>query len=109
MLYSQGDIIEVNFDPSLGHEPQSRRLALVISDDELNRMSSLIFLAPITTALSGYPLHILLPQECDVRGAICVEQSRSLDLGVRKHKRICSLNEAIMSKVLESIGAVFGI
>jgi len=109
MLYSQGDIVEISFDPSLGHEPQSRRPALVISDDEFNRMSSLIFLAPITTTLSGYPLHIVLPAESDVRGAIWIEQSRSMDLNARKHERVCSLDEVTMTKVLESIGAVFGI
>ena len=109
MFYSQGEIIEVSFDTSKGHEPQSRRPALVISDDEFNRMSSLVFLAPITSKLSGYPLHIVLPDNCDVQGAICIEQSRSLDLDVRKHERICSLDESTMSRVLESIGAVFGI
>ena len=72
MFYSQGDIIEISFDPGLGHEPQSRRPALVISDDEFNRMSSLVFLAPITTTLSGYPLHIVLPEDCDVCGAVCI-------------------------------------
>lgn len=109
MFYSQGDILEVSFDPSLGHEPRSRRPALVISDNEFNRMSSLVFLAPITSTLSGYPLHIELPYDCDVHGAICIEQSRSLDLDARKHQKVCSLDEETMSKVLESIGAVFGL
>ena len=109
MFYSQGDIIEVSFDPSLGHEPQSRRPALVISDDEFNGMSSLIFLAPITTKLSGYPLHIVLPKDCDIDGAVCIEQSRPLDLNARKHERICRLDEATMSTVLEALGAVFGL
>jgi len=109
MFYSQGEIIEVSFDPSMGHEPQSRRPALVISDDDFNRISSLVFLAPITTTLSGYPLHIVLPENCEVNGAICIEQSRSLDLAARKHERICNLDESTMSRVLESIGAVFGI
>jgi len=109
MFYSQGDIIEISFDPSLGHEPQSRRPALVISDDEFNRMSSLVFLAPVTTTLSGYPLHIVLPEDCDVCGAVCIEQSRSLDLGARRHEKVCTLDETTMSKVLESLGAVFGL
>ena len=109
MFYSQGDIIEVSFDPSLGHEPQNRRPALVISEDEFNRMSSLVFLAPITTTLSGYPLHILLPKECDVNGAVCIEQSRSLDLDVRRHEKVCELDETTMSAILEAVGAVFGL
>jgi len=107
MVYSQGDIVEISFDPSLGHEPQKRRPALVVSDDAFNRMSSLVFLAPITSTMSSYPLHIALPEDCDVHGAVCVEQIRSLDLSVRKHEKVGSLDSETMAVVLEAIGAVF--
>ena len=30
-LYEQGDIIEVDFDPTLGHEPKKMRPAIVVS------------------------------------------------------------------------------
>lgn len=31
MVFEQGDIIEVDFDPTRGHEPQKKRPALVVS------------------------------------------------------------------------------
>jgi mRNA interferase MazF len=109
MFYARGDIIEVSFDPSLGHEPQKRRPALVVSDDEFNRMSSLTFLAPITSSASDYPLHVALPADGELRGSVCLEQIRSLDLGVRRHERIGALDDQTMIEVLERIGALFGI
>ncbi|MDR2108539.1 MAG: type II toxin-antitoxin system PemK/MazF family toxin [Coriobacteriales bacterium] len=109
MPYSRGDIIEVNFDPSLGHEPQKRRPALVVSDDEFNRISSLTFLAPITSTINDYPLHVTLPANAVVHGAICLEQTRSLDLRARKHQLLGALDDQSMVAVLERIGAVFGI
>ena len=41
MICEQGAIIEVSFDPTVGHEPQKRRPAVVVSTDGCNRMSSL--------------------------------------------------------------------
>jgi len=107
--FSQGDIIEVNFDPSKGHEPQSRCPALVVSTDEFNAMSSLTMLAPITSTDSGYPLHVRIGGSSGVTGFACIEQTRSLDLNARRCQLLGALGEEGMSEVLEKLGAVFGL
>ena len=109
MICSQGDVVLVGFDPTLGHEPQKRRPAVVVSTDECNRMSSLTFVAPITSTDNGYPLHVRITSSIDVHGCICVEQTRSVDLDARPCKVVGRLGEDDMAEVLTRLGAIFGI
>ena len=109
-IFNQGDIIEVNFDPTVGHEPAKRRPALVVSTDAFNMRSSMTFVAPITTTVNGYPLHLYFnDDESGVRGCVCVEQVRSLDLSARPCKKIGELPVDDMNEVLYLFGSVFGI
>lgn len=113
MLFEQGDIIEVNFNPTVGHEPQKRRPALVVSVGHFNNVvSSLTVVCPVTSAANGHPLHIELAPGNVVEGCVCVEQMRAIDLdnparGVRHLGS--SIDPVTMSSVLDAIGAVFGI
>jgi len=113
MLLEQGDLVEINLDPTLGHEPQKRRPALVVSVGYFNNVvSSLVVVCPITSYWNGYPLHIQLPEGLPVEGCVCVEQMRSLDLehpGRAARKLDGYLDDKTMSKVLDAIGGVFGI
>ena len=109
-IFRQGDIIEVNFDPTLGHEPAKRRPALVVSTDEFNLRSSMTFVAPITSTVNGYPLHLYFDDEASgIRGCVCVEQARSIDLSARPCKKLGELSVEDMNQVLNLLGSVFGI
>lgn len=113
MPFEQGDIIEVNFNPTVGHEPQKRRPTLVVSVGHFNNVvSSLTVVCPITSTVNGYPLHIELAPDNVVEGCVCVEQMRTIDLGnpARGAKHLgSSIDPTTMSSVLDAIGAVFGI
>lgn len=113
MFLEQGDLIEVDFDPTVGHEPQKMRPALVVSVGHFNNVvSSLTVVCPITSRVNGHPLHIELPWDCPVHGCVCVEALRALDLSSpARHVRPLGawLDDATMSRVLEAIGAIFGI
>ena len=109
-IFKQGDIIEVNFDPTLGHEPAKRRPALVVSTDEFNLRSSMTFVAPITSVVNGYPLHLFFDDEASgIRGCVCVEQVRSIDLSARPCRKVGELPVDDMNQVLNLLGSVFGI
>jgi len=108
MLCEQGDIIEVSFDPSYGHEPQKRRPALVVSTDAFNLRSSLTAVCPITSTDNGYPLHVRIDAD-DVHGFVCVEALRTLDLQSRRCERVSVADATAMGEVLSLIGAIFGI
>jgi mRNA interferase MazF len=75
-----------------------------------NVLSSLTVVCPITSVDNGHPLHIALPPGCPVKGHVCIEQMRAVDL----KRRDClpvgeKLDADTMAGVLEAIGAVFGI
>ena len=99
-LYEQGDIIEVDFDPTLGHEPKKMRPALVVSVGYFNNvLSSLTVVCPITSTVNGHPLHVEIASDNAVHGCVCLEQIRAIDLnspingygnhdaGARRHRR----------------------
>lgn len=110
-LLEQGDVIIVDFDPTMGHEPTKRRPAVVMSVGYFNNvLSSLTVVCPITSATSKHPLHIALLHEDPVEGFICVEQLRAMDLSKRTYTKLDGkLDEATMANVLEAIGGIFGI
>lgn len=113
MLFEQGDLIEVDFNPTVGHEPAKRRPALVVSTGYFNNVvSSLTVVCPITSSVNEHPLHIELAMGNAVRGCVCVEQMRAIDLGnpARGATHLDgTIDPATMSRVLDAIGAVFGI
>jgi mRNA interferase MazF len=112
-LFEQGDFIEVNFNPTVGHEPQKMRPALVVSTSYFNNVvSSLTVVCPITSTVNGHPLHIELPKDSEVRGCICVEQLRAIDLSDHRRnvkKLDAMIDEKTMDEVLSAIGSIFNI
>ncbi|MBQ9057730.1 MAG: type II toxin-antitoxin system PemK/MazF family toxin [Atopobiaceae bacterium] len=111
MLLEQGDFIEMNFDPTVGHEPQKLRPALVVSTGYFNNVvSSLTVVCPITSRVNGHPLHIELPDNSPVSGCICIEAIRAVDLSdPRRNARsleVCADQET-MSQVLDALAAIF--
>ena len=110
-FFDQGEFIELDFDPSAGHEPIKQRPALVVSASRFNMLlSSLTVVCPITSTDNGHPLHIPLAAENAVCGFVCVEQLRAVDLNRRFAKSLDStIDQNSMSFVLEAIGAVFDI
>lgn len=108
-VFEQGDIVEVNLDPTVGHEPQKTRPVLVISANDFNMNSSLTVVAPITSLYNGYPMHIPLGESDDAEGCVCVEQLRAIDLAVRRTEHIGTASDETMDAVLTRVGAVFGI
>ena len=109
-IFDQGDIIEVSFDPSVGHEPAKRRPGLVVSTDSFNMRSSMTFVAPITSTMNDYPLHLPIDIEnVGVRGCVCVEQTRAMDLDARRCEKIGEIDAGDMNEVLNLIGSIFGI
>lgn len=112
-LYEQGDIIEVDLDPTLGHEPKKMRLALVVSVGYFNNvLSSLAVVCPITSTVNGHPLHVEIASDNAVHGCVCLEQMRAIDLSSPKRrakKTGLSMDTETMTRVLDGIGAMFGI
>lgn len=108
-IYDQGDIIRVDLDPTLGHEPQKSRPVLVVSASDFNLKASLTVVAPITSVDNGYPMHVCLGENDDAQGFVCIEQLRAIDLVARPTEFLGTASPETMDAVLTRVGAVFGI
>jgi mRNA interferase MazF len=110
-LYEQGNIVELDFDPTKGHGPAKRRPALVLSVGYFNNvLSSLSVVCPITSVDNGHPLHIRITPGNATSGFVCAEQLRAVDLSKRRCQKLeGNLDVETMGTVLEAIGGIFGI
>lgn len=102
-----GDIISIDFDPSVGHEPAKLRPAIVVSEYGFNSRSSSVFVVPITSTDNGYPLHVKV--QGDAKGWACVEQMRSMDVESRGYTYIGYANDSTMFQITSLIRGIFGL
>lgn len=98
----QGDVIEIDFNPSVGHEPAKQRPALVVSGYGFNSRSSLVSVVPITSKESGYPLHIPCAYG-NGSGYACVEQLRNVDVEHRGYSIIGYADDGSMRAIMSAI------
>lgn len=104
-----GDVVWADLDPSCGHEQAKRRPLIVVSNDGFNRHCGLTMIIPITSADTGYPLHVgvgAVPSEGTnppVTGFAEVEQLKSLDLRARNAVRVGTIGPEGMDKILSLV------
>lgn len=103
----QGDIIEVDFGPMRGHEPQKLRPALVVSTWSFNMSNSMTIVCPISTRERPFPLHEPLPDDCCVSGCVIMEQVRAIDLEARPCKKLGVLSDAVLQPILTCVRSFF--
>ena len=107
MIYEQGDIIEVNFHPTIGHEPAKKRPALVVSNLDFNISNSMTIVCPITSREKDFFLHERLPEDAPVRGCVVMEQVRAIDLDARKTKHLGRLEGETLADILSCVRSFF--
>jgi len=101
----KGDFITVTFDPKSGHEQRGRRPALVVSNTLFNQQTGLAIVCPITNTDRGYPFHVAVTNDPDVRGFVMVEQVKSIDFRARKAKLIGRASDDVLDMVLSILDA----
>lgn len=110
MFLRQGDLVEFDFSPSVGHEPAGRRPGLVVSSDEFNYQTSMTLVCPVTTANNGFPLHVELPDTLDERyGYVVAEQMRAYDLEARHPEVVAHFDadDAFMRNMVSLVRSFF--
>src|SRR5208337_2381805 len=104
----RGEIYLVSFDPTVGHEIQKTRPALIIQNDIGNRYSPLTIVAAITSKISpvAYPVEAVIEPSrtngLDVRSAIRLDQIRTVDRQ-RLINRLGVIDPGTMAKVNQAI------
>ncbi|MBG0784376.1 MAG: type II toxin-antitoxin system PemK/MazF family toxin [Anaerolineaceae bacterium] len=99
------DVFLVNLDPTVGHEIQKTRPAVVISPDEMNRHISTVIIAPMTTKSHEYPTRV----PCTFQGKagwIVLDQIRTVDK-VRLVSKLGEMGEETRKAILAGLGAMF--
>jgi len=107
MIFEQGDIVMVNFDPSVGHEQKSKHPALVVSNHEFNRATNMTLVCPITRTDNRFFLHEPLSQACTVEGRVIMEQVRALDLDAKGATFVEHLSERELRPILVCLSSFF--
>ena len=107
MIFEQGDIVEVDLDPTRGHEPQKKRPALVVSSYEFNISNSMTIVCPISSRERPFFLHEPLPDTCCVSGSVIMEQVRAIDLETRPCTLLGKLDDATLEPILVCLRSFF--
>lgn len=102
-MLRQGDIIQVSFDPAKGHEQKKTRPAVVISNNFYNSKTEMKKVLPITSTVSGFPLHYELPDGLPVHGEVMLDQERVLDLSERDFKVLGMLPHETLEEILDLV------
>ena len=79
----QGDIVFLDFNPTIGHEQKGFRPAVVISNNIFNINTKMIMICPITSNEKEFPTHYKLEDTKKVHGAVLCEHIRSIDYEIR--------------------------
>ena len=109
----RGEIYLVSFDPTVGHEIQKTRPAVVIQNDVSNQYSPITIVAAISSKFSEPPFPreaVIEPQDSGLqkRSAVIVNQIRSVDR-LRLQKKIGRLSKQKMERVDEAIKISLGL
>ena len=102
----KGDIVYIDCDPQAGTEQAGRRPALVLSRQEFNIATGLIFACPITNQMKGGPFEVAVPPGARVTGAILTEHMKSFDWIVRNVEFKSRVTDATMDEVIGRIQAI---
>jgi mRNA interferase MazF len=101
----KGDFIAVTFDPQSGHEQKGRRPALVVSNTLFNDQTGLAIVCPLTSTDRGYPFHVAVTENLQVKGFVMVEQVKSIDYRARQAKNIGKASGDLLDEVLSILDA----
>ena len=96
----RGDLVWIQFDPTVGHEQGGHRPAFVISPRNYNLVSGLVLLCPVTSKARGYPFEVALPTGLPVAGVVMADQIRSMDWRARGVKIATTLPRKVAANII---------
>ena len=106
MIFSQGDIIKFDFDPTLGHEQAGYRPAVVISRKIFNQKTGLVTVCPITGTSRQYPTWVALDGKTTTHGFVLCEHVKTIDVRARNPKYIEKVDDSVLDKILAIVNAI---
>lgn len=110
----RGQIYLTTLDPTLGHEIQKTRPALVIQNDVSNRLTHMTIVAPITSTVRFplNPVHVLIASDgstgLSVTSVALLNQVRAVDR-VRLIKLLGAVDVDTLERIEEAIKISLGL
>jgi mRNA interferase MazF len=108
-LLHAGDLVWVDLTPTRGRDQGGARPAVVLTDREFHRRNDTAIICPITPNITPWPTKVTLPDGLAVRGAVLVDQIRSLDRSARGFRFVGRVPEEILAEVRGRLAALLGI
>jgi mRNA interferase MazF len=96
---AKGDIVMLNFSPTVGHEQDGKRPALVLSPKNYHRKTGMMIACPITSKIKGYNFEVKLSPEQKIHGVVLVDHIRSIDFTSRNIEFVEESSSATLQKV----------
>jgi len=102
---NSGDIIWVDFNPTVGHEQAGKRPALVLSPSSYNAKTSLLVACAMTSEAKGYPFEVPMPDG----GVVLADQVKCIDWRYRNAQPKDIAPEDVIRRVKVLLGALLQI
>ncbi|WP_457641824.1 type II toxin-antitoxin system PemK/MazF family toxin [Persephonella sp.] len=96
----KGDIIHLNFYPSLGHEQKGNRYTVVISHSIFNKNTGMCYAIPIISKCKGYPTQVKI-KAGRIKGCALVDQLKSIDYRTKQVVFKGKLSKDQLEKILD--------
>jgi mRNA interferase MazF len=106
MLPDVGDIAWIDFDPVKGTEQQGRRPGLILTSLDYHRRSPRAVVCPITSKERPWTFNVPLPPGLKTRGAVLVDQIRTIDRALRVFEVIERAPTELLSEVRGRLAAL---
>jgi mRNA interferase MazF len=103
---ARGDIVKLDFNPTLGREQAGYRPALIVTSKQFNQATRLALVCPITSQIKGFNLEVILPDGLMTVGAVLTFQVKTIDWWERRVKYIESLPTETMDEVAAKLQAM---
>ena len=95
-----GDVVWVDFDPTVGHEQAGKRPALVLSPSSYNAKTGLLVACAMTLQAKGYPFEVVMPGG----GVVLADQLKCIDWKFRNAQP----KDTAPSEVLQAVRVLLG-
>ena len=111
---AEGDIIEIDADPAVGHEQRGRRPVLVVSVDALQAALGLAMVCAITThggrsAVPRNDLEVAVPAGLPVKGVVLPHQLRTIDCKARNAMKLCMVPRTTLQTTRSRLKTLLGL
>ncbi len=102
-----GDIIWLEFDPTVGTEQSGRRPGLVLSERSYNHPSGRVLVMPISSRARDWPFEVALVEGA-IRGVVLVDQVRVVDWRARYAKPAGRADSEVLRQARAKLAALAG-